>query len=323
MKKTKVVAMITILALYLTTGCTSQVSTAGSEKNRYDIQYFTDRTDEYYEYASPTNVAFVVTTEHGRYHFSDSEMPLETVYEYMEAFEAGVGYASDWFGQDDIMLDLYFIQRDLAAEYGFDDSDEITVTGSGADGVAWVEYDYSFQPPPFYASHILMHESIHALCDVHSEESNFPRRPEPYPFFWSMLLEEGLATMLEHSYGFSVGKLHDVYLYHYTQDGTDSSEGALDKVDDIAEALDHLALYAISREEFYAELPYDILQSYGTSASFLYWLLERNGNKEDFRRVYVNIDLIEEVYGKDMNGMIEDWLEYLGQPSIMYTSIQS
>ena len=321
MKKSTIKAIIILLTLYLT-GCSSQVNIIDTDEKHYDIQYFTDRTDQFYEYASPTNVAFVVTTDQGRYHFSDSEMSLGKVYEYMEAFEAGVGYANDWFGQDDIMLDLYFIQRDFTAEYG---SNEFTINGSGVDGVVWVEYDYSFEPLPFHASHILMHESIHALCDVYAEKTNFPRRPEPYPFFWSMLLEEGLATMLEHSYGLSVGKLHDVYIYHYTQDGSDSSEGALDKVNDIAEALDHLALYSIysNGEEFYAELPYDILQSYNTSASFLYWLLVHNGSKEDFRRVYVDINLMEEVYGKDMNVMIENWLEYLGQPSIIYTNKES
>lgn len=310
MKKSITIAMITIFTLFLT-GCLLNADVPKPEKQDVDIQYFTDRTDQFYEYASATNVAFVVTTEQGKYHFSDPEMPLDTVYEYIEAFDAGVKYAQEWFGQDNVMLDIYFIQRDLAAEYGSDDSG---ITGSGADGVVWVEYDSALElpPPTFLASHVLMHESIHALCDVHAETSNFPRRPEPYPFFWSELFEEGLATMLEHSYGYSSGRLHDVYMYHYTQGGSASSAGALDEANNIAEALNHLALFSLEEEEFYDELPYDILQSYYTSASFLYWLLD-HGSKEDFRLVYADIGLMEEVYGKNMNDMIKEWLNYLGK----------
>jgi hypothetical protein len=281
-----------------------------SEKE-YNIEYFTDRSDVLYEYEPETTVAFAVTTEQGTYHFSDNELPVETVYEYVNAFEAGVKFANEWFGQSYDTLRLYFIQRDFATLY---DSTEMTVGGSGVDGVAWVEYDYSAETPlpVFLASHVLMHETIHALCDVHSETTNFPRRPQPYPFFWTELLEEGLATMLEHLYGYHSGKLQDVYMYHYTQSGYELFESPLDEVNNVAEALDHLALIAIEEDSFYDELPYDILQSYYTSASFLYYLYEHDGGgKENLRRVYADINLMEEIYGKDMEGMIEQWLKYL------------
>ena len=312
MTKGRIIAIITIFTLCLT-GCILHADVAETEKKEYDIQYFTDRTDQFYEYTSSTKVAFVVTTELGRYHFSDNEMPLDTVYEYMEAFEAGISFAHEWFGQDNIkLLDLYFIQRDLQAEYGQHGLPEgIALTGSGADGVAWVEYEYSVEPPsPFEASHVLMHEAVHALCGAHSETSNFPKRTEGYPFYWSQLFEEGLATMLEHMYGYNSGRLHDV---QYTKGGSRSSEGALDEVSNVAEALGSFALYDMECYDFYDEFPYDILRSYGTSASFLYYLLEHNGSKEDLRRVYADINLMEEVYGKDMDGMIEEWLKSLEQ----------
>jgi len=301
-------------------GCTATPSAPNSnpppslptelEEKDYDIQYFTDRIDVLYEYEPETAVAFVVTTEQGTYHFSDNEIPVETVSEYMDAFEEGIKFANEWFGQSYDALKLYFIQRDFAMLY---DNTEMTISGSGVDGVAWIEYDDSAETPPvFLASHVLMHETIHALCDVHSETTNFPKRPEPYPFFWSDLFEEGLSTMIEHLYGYHSGKLHDVYVYHYTS-GYDSSE-LLDEVNSVAEALDHLALKSIKVDEFYDELPYDILQSYYTSASFLYYLYEHDGGgKENLRRVYADIDLMEEIYGKDMEGMIEEWLKYLEQ----------
>jgi hypothetical protein len=60
-------------------------------------------------------------------------------------------------------------------------------------------------------------------------------------------------------------------------------------------------------------LAYDILQSYATPASFLYYLFDYNDSKEDLRRVYADISLMEEVYGTDIDSMITKWLEYLKQ----------
>lgn len=312
----KSLKQLSILAIMLSimlplVGCAS--SLPKTEGKEYDIQHFTDRTDVLYEYEPETVVAFTVTTEQGTYHFSDNKMSAETVSEYIDALEVSIKFVDEWFGQNYDALRLYLIQRDFAMLYG---NTEMTIAGSGVDGVAWVEYDCSAKaaPSPFLASHVLMHETVHALCDVYSETTNFPRRPEPYPFFWSSLLEEGLATMVEHLYGSHCGRLQDVYMYHYTESGFDSSETPLDEVKSVAEALDHLALIAIETEEFYDELPYDILQSYYTSASFLYYLYEHDdGGKDNLRRVYADIDLMEEVYGKDMKGMIEEWLIYLKQ----------
>ncbi len=232
---------------------------------------------------------------------------------------AGIKLANDWFGQSGI-LDLYIIQRDFATEYP--DLPGYTISGGGGDGKAWFEYDYSYQTPPdpFVASHVLMHEAVHAMCDMHSETTNFPKRPEPHPLFWLDLIEEGLATMLEHLYGNSAGRLHDVYMYHYEsmhsrQQDKEAFEGPLAEVSDVSQALDHLALLSLKHDEFYENVPYDILRSYYTSASFLYYLYDHhdNGSKENVRRVYADISLMEEVFGKDIDGMLDEWLLYLEQ----------
>jgi len=59
-------------------------------------------------------------------------------------------------------------------------------------------------------------------------------------------------------------------------------------------------------EERYAEL-YD----YYTAASFMFYLLEHRGTKEDFFRIYADIYLMEEVYGLRMEEMIAEWLDHL------------
>jgi hypothetical protein len=53
--------------------------------------------------------------------------------------------------------------------------------------------------------------------------------------------------------------------------------------------------------------------SYETSASFIYYLTEYKGTKDDFNRVFDDINLMEEIYGASMDDMITEWLEYLKQ----------
>ena len=54
-------------------------------------------------------------------------------------------------------------------------------------------------------------------------------------------------------------------------------------------------------------MPYPILQSYDTAASFIMFLLD-NGTREDFLRFYIDKDLFEEIYGFSVDEMIEQWL---------------
>jgi len=42
-------------------------------------------------------------------------------------------------------------------------------------------------------------------------------------------------------------------------------------------------------------------------------ILEHKGTKEDFMWVFDDINLMEEVYGTDMDSMIAEWLEYLNR----------
>jgi hypothetical protein len=53
------------------------------------------------------------------------------------------------------------------------------------------------------------------------------------------------------------------------------------------------------------------LQAYYTAASFMFYLLEHKGTKEDFFAAYADINRMEEIYGADMAGMIDEWLEYI------------
>lgn len=56
---------------------------------------------------------------------------------------------------------------------------------------------------------------------------------------------------------------------------------------------------------------YGVLQEYYTAGSFILYLLEYRGTREDFLRIYSDFTLMGEVYGVTMTAMIESWLEYL------------
>ena len=51
--------------------------------------------------------------------------------------------------------------------------------------------------------------------------------------------------------------------------------------------------------------------SYDTSSSFELYLLDHS-TKADFMRVAHDVSLMPEVYGKDLSGMISEWMDYIG-----------
>ena len=268
-----------------------------------------------------TNVAFVIEGRHGTYHFSDKEMPLVKACEYVEAFESGLKFAKDFLRINrPNPLDLYFYQDDMLARYGA----EITNGGGVAAGyIGYVDYDYSVTLSPFDAAHVMMHEASHALCGLTRFIHGFPMAQESSPPQILTNPEEGLATMLEHMFGYENRRLHDVYIYHYTEGGFNSPEGALDMVYDVAAALNHLAYRrSFQSDDFQNYLAdgnrYAVLHSYYSAASFLNFLFEQSAT-EDFLRAYADSDLMEEIYGKGLDGMIEDWMAYMEDFILIYS----
>ena len=265
------------------------------------MNYFLSRT---------ADIAFIVTTEHGRYHFSDSEMTRNTVVEYVNTIETGIIFAKGWFETLGINfgepLELFYVQDDLQELYGDGFSG---IGGSTWMGKTFAHYDNSMSFTPYVASYVLTHEATHALCRKLNVTSDFPISP-----FGIRALEEGMATMVQLFFGHSIGMLHDAYMQQYTA-YFGSADGALDDVSDVAIALHHLALRTIEEEDFNDTLTYGsiypvLMSGYNTAASFQCYLLAR-GSIEDFLSVYSNHQTAASVYGKDMDGLIGEWLFYL------------
>ena len=56
---------------------------------------------------------------------------------------------------------------------------------------------------------------------------------------------------------------------------------------------------------------YGYLRSYETSASFAFFMLEK-GSRDDYLEFLSDISLAEKIYGKDLNDLIDEWMdEYL------------
>lgn len=58
-------------------------------------------------------------------------------------------------------------------------------------------------------------------------------------------------------------------------------------------------------------VPYAVLFDHYTGASFFLYILENRGTMEDLLRVYQDINLMVDMFGVDLEGMIDEWLAYL------------
>ena len=111
-----------------------------------------------------------------------------------------------------------------------------------------------------------------------------------------MFLEEGLYDLIDFLFA------RQTALPYHTYYGNDH--------------LHTVAVRTLGRNDFFSDesefgTTYSELMSYETAASFIYFLLAHQGTIADFMQVFEDIDLMEEVFGQDMENMILKWLSYL------------
>jgi len=262
---------------------------------------------------SPFVLKFSAMGQYSRYSFGHrAAYPQEywdwnMVEYYIAIGEESIRFIWDWLeAENSRRFNTFFI--------GIDE----TWGGGGYGGGMLTNFGSVNEPPWFMA-----HESAHAVISTARITSNFPRTPEGHFLSQFKHFEEGLCTVIELL--FEAETVNQRFAREAAAQRIDRMEnwfgvtigddhGRLTR-ECIEIYLNNRALSEIEHRGFEnASMfgrQYAVLQSYFTAASFIFYLLEHRGSQADFFTIYRNIDLMYEIYGVDMQGMIYEWLEHL------------
>ena len=265
----------------------------------YAFQYFYDTNFETKSGLYSEKIAFVITAEQGKYYFTKNGWTLDMARENVGEFENCLLFTQNWLEREYPGLITVMLHR---SNVGIE-----VLWGRGFSGEIYIQFaDSRLQDD---VPHFLVHEAAHAISRPAGLVTNFPIAPKKQISYF----EEGLATLAEFIYAEENSVLQEAYMYRLNNMAwTDTSDY---KPEDVAGALDKLAFHSIDFYDFDDEslfgTRYRILQSYFTAASFQYYLLEQRGSKEDFFSFYSDVGKADEIYGEDLDSLIEDWQEYL------------
>ena len=275
---------------------------------------------------------FTVYGKYAQYFFAPDDWTYDLVLELIEACDDGILYAKNWLEYEgDQMLNVYF-------------DNELNRSTEGNAGIYRGDGNIFLytNPQNVHSVFIITHEAVHAFLDIFDGRTNFPKVPDQLAYLLKRrapFLEEGLCTVIQHLHYIETENnfVRDVALQHVSNiqravedahfggefDFSDSFielffnwciNTEFNSIADVRFYLDIVATFELDfiiYQGFEAFGEYPHLQSYETSASFILYLLEQKGTKDDFRRFFKDIYLAEEIYGVDIDGMIEEWLVYL------------
>ena len=337
MKKLRILTIIFLLS-FLLNACTNNASVVESEdklsqdekseieienimpvenERDIDLQYVDNQRYEFLDGFIIEEVMYYAVGEYGEYFFTPGDWTNEFMLHLVAVSEDGVKFAKDWLNYED--------DKRVVFVYGNMKHDSPTNPDSfiqqiwGGGGVMGNHEVFINMADEHMPAHIV-HEACHAILRMQGRMSNFPF---PNENSGAMFLEEGLCTVIE--YLFSLETEHIYHLYtgydiiklYYPDDAYKMNKYEPFK-EITASQLHEMALISFVIDDNFEDetefgLIYPQLMSYGTAASFVYYLLEYKGTKEDFMRVYDDIHLMNEVYGVNMEAMIVEWLEFLEQ----------
>ena len=248
--------------------------------------------------------------KHGEYFFVTGD---EWEHEYMmlliDISEEGTKFAKDWLGYDGdkLISFVYGNKRYNPPTNSLSHIQRIWSGGNGFYGEVFINVPKELMPS------IIVHEAVHSLLRMQDRNSNFPLKPETATMLrGAQFLEEGLASAIDYLYFLETDHIYGASGHNGYGTDKQAAKGILHRF-----ALRRLRTSNNFNDRTQFGIIYPQLMSYETAASFVYFLLEHKGTKEDFMRVFVDINLMEEVYEKSMDDMIAEWLLYLEQYKVM------
>jgi hypothetical protein len=166
----------------------------------------------------------------------------------------------------------------------------------------------------------LVHEVAHAVLSAANINTTFPMTRVTMGTGFTFTIshfEEGLCVMLELLY--EIETQDERYAREAAQRRTGAQNINRMTQDDALRYVNSRSLLFMEwfhgdregdNRQYHAD--WGVLQSDHSAASFLLYLYTERGTREEMLRAYRAVHLMEEIYGTDMNGMIADWLDWLG-----------
>ena len=267
---------------------------------------------------SPFGIILSVRGNYARYFFgheandTPEQWTMDMVNHSVAIGEESIRFVSDWLGHEpNRRFSVYFIHID---GHG----------GGGGYGEGILTNFDNIADPPF----AMAHEAVHAVLAAARIHNNFPQVSIPFtwggvpgymtiPFF-----EEGMCIMLEllfeiatenERFALEAAGRRRGYWLSSGEFGNQETRLSLD------DALKYVNNRAIGALDYYYEpgnterfgRRYTVLNMHYTAASFMFYLYTERGTRADLLRFYQNINLAYEIYGADMNGLIDDWQAWL------------
>ena len=264
------------------------------------------------------NILFWIKGAQGNYYYSEADWwTIEKAKEYAYAGEDSIKYVKDWFSvQNDEVLYVHYIVADGTP----------VISGQFVEGTH-IHAHIGEQSKPLGVAHEVVHVMLN-LCKLYTngfDENGY------YNDISRRCFQEGLCEYINYMFlmetnnqviidaaseylpSFIKVRLGEDYLEKYLlklDEGNDKNlvnamaMADLIGIKDIEENDVKNKVNATGEKKQY-------LFHSGAVISFICYLFEVNQSKEGFLEVYKDAINLEEVYGKNLNSLIDDWLAHL------------
>ena len=252
------------------------------------------------------DVTYYALGKHGEYFFTPGNWTSEYMLQLIAVSESGIGFVKNWlgyYGGEYVKIVFGNTKHELPSNPK--SFIQITWGGGGVMGNNEVFLNVSDELMPA----LIVHEATHAVLRTQKRMSNFPILSYEQG---TMFFEEGLSNLIDYLFFLETELVYRTLVIDYQTSQMEPFYNVPDS------HLHELALIALElndnfeNEEVYGSL-YPQLMSYDTSASFLSYLLEYKGTKEDIMRVYDDVNWFDDVYSMSMEMMISEWLAYISK----------
>ena len=289
-----------------------------TEETEYNAYVYFYMMNQYMYSPFQESILFCLKGKHGNYFYSEADWwTMDKAIEYADTGESSIEYVKNWFGdKQEEVINVHYIANDgkpcISGQW----------SAGGQIRIRSTEY-----LKPIGIAHEVVHVMLD-LCNLYTkgfDEGGYNFEISRY------CLEEGICDYINYSFIMetdnplvAVNAQEYCQLYIKTFLGEEYLELFQLKWDDEEQKSNAVLLadliglkdmenYEMTGRAAATGENIQYLLGAGSITSFVFYLFEVNDNKEGFLEVYKDAARIEEVYEKDLDNLIRDWLACLKQ----------